>query len=715
VSQRLGTRLNGYRLVSVLGVGGTATVYRGEQAGGEAVAVKVLHPWLCADPRAKKRLAREAAVASGLAHPAIVRIYAWGEAEDGTAYLVMELAEGETLEARRAASNGRLPPDEVLRLADELLSALAEAHARGVVHRDIKPGNLLVAPDGRLRVLDFGVARASESSDASSLVTRTGAVLGTASFMAPEQALGVRDDVDARSDVWAVGATIFTLLTGELVHRARTVNEALVLAATQPVPPIRTVLADMPAPIARVIDRALSFDRKERFPDASSMRAALARAKRGEADGPVVAIIETLPDPPTLTEGALPPEGAGASGGVVAHESPAPREPSPPPGRASPGESAVQATARRPRGWARLWPAAAGVALLAAGLLAGLFDASTGLRPGKGPPGLPAASPAPGAEATAPPGTPQADAAASQRKAGETEAPAGTPDADAPTEVLSLEWGPGWTNFMPFRLKGWPHQLSYNATTGRVHLDRFRPGGRGSDARWYSFWEPGWTHFSDFYVGGAPHFVAYHAATGAARFYRIRPELDGCERLGAASWPPALTHVVPFSMQGGAYFLLYNSATGQIRYEKVSAQGAGSKTAYRGSWDVGWTSFAPFARGDAPHLVVLQRDTGHVNYDRIPPGLDGMSVLGETAAAAPGASLFPLVTPKRFCFTVYRASGAARIDCVSDDGVGSRTVWAGQWLPNATLAVAFEQEGQPYQLLYDQATGATRSYRIPAW
>jgi serine/threonine protein kinase len=306
---RLGSEMGGYRLDAVLGVGGTAAVYRGVRDGGEVAAIKVLHASLNALPRAKKRFLHEAAVANRLHHPSIVRMFAEGEAADGTAYLVMELAEGETLEARRAAANGRLPVEEVVRFADDILAVLAVAHAQGVVHRDVKPANLLVAPDGRLRLLDFGIARATELSETPSLVTRSGAVLGTVFFMAPEQALGIREEVDARSDVWAVGATMFTLISGQFVHRARTVNEALALAATQSAPPIHSVSPGLDSALATVVNRALSFDRNARYAHAGAMREALHRAMRGEGEDQGLATAETLPETETLPERsmAIPP------------------------------------------------------------------------------------------------------------------------------------------------------------------------------------------------------------------------------------------------------------------------------------------------------------------------------------------------------------------------------------------------------------------------
>ncbi len=303
---RIGTTVGGYRLEAILGVGGTATVYRGEREDGQRAAIKMLHAWLNADARAKKRFLREAAVANRLQHPAIVRMLSEGEDESGTAYLVMELAEGRTLEALRVARAGRLEADEVTRIADELLAVLAVAHAQGVVHRDIKPANLLLTPEGELRVLDFGIARVMELSENPSLVTRSGAVLGTIFFMAPEQALGVRDDIDARADVWAVGATMFTLLCGQFVHRARTVNEALVQAATQPAPPIEKQCPNLPPAVAAVINRALSFDRHHRYADAGAMRAALQRATAGQLEVRALAMGDTLPEDATLPERSAP-------------------------------------------------------------------------------------------------------------------------------------------------------------------------------------------------------------------------------------------------------------------------------------------------------------------------------------------------------------------------------------------------------------------------
>ncbi|MEZ4302357.1 MAG: protein kinase [Polyangiaceae bacterium] len=328
VLARLGRELGGCSLAEVLGIGGTAAVYRGVRADGSSVAVKVLHSHLAENPRPRKRFLREAYIANRIEHPGVPRILEGGEDPGGTAYLLMELCEGQTLEQLRAQAPEGLAAGAVVPWIEQLLTVLSRAHAMGIVHRDIKPSNLMVTPDGRLRVLDFGLARVASPEGAPSLVTRSGAVLGTVQFMPPEQALGVSGDVDARSDVWAVGATAFALLTGRLVHGGRTVNEALVLAATHPAPPIRSVRSEVPAALASVVDRALSFDRASRFADAGEMLQAL-RSCGEPADSPVPASLRadpTLPDDSlaghtalsTIPRRAEPPPGRRAIFGVLA-------------------------------------------------------------------------------------------------------------------------------------------------------------------------------------------------------------------------------------------------------------------------------------------------------------------------------------------------------------------------------------------------------------
>ncbi len=184
--------------------------------------------------------------------------------EDGAPFLVMELLEGASL-AEHAGRPGGVAVGEVLRLVDELLDVLAAAHAQGIVHRDVKPDNLFVTRDGRLKVLDFGIARMKHG-----MHTRAGAMLGTTPYMAPEQILG--QDIDARVDVFAVGATMFRLLARRRLHEAESEPALLIKMATLPAPSLASVAPGVPREIAAVVDRALAFDREGRYPDAEAMQ-----------------------------------------------------------------------------------------------------------------------------------------------------------------------------------------------------------------------------------------------------------------------------------------------------------------------------------------------------------------------------------------------------------------------------------------------------------
>ena len=267
-----------YRLDRLLGVGGMACVYAATHLrNGDRVAVKILHRELSGDPGLRARFLREGDVANRVAHSGTVRVLDDDMADDGSLFLVMDLLEGETFHARWRRSGGRLGAREVVKLVCEVLDVLSAAHARGVVHRDLKPENLFVTRDGEVKVLDFGLARPREGAPTA---TRTGAVFGTPAFMAPEQALGKTCEIDAQSDLWAVGATAFLLLTGRLVHQGATSEEMLVLSATQPAPAIGSVVHDVPPIIATVVDRALAFDKAGRWPNARAMRDALIHAGR---------------------------------------------------------------------------------------------------------------------------------------------------------------------------------------------------------------------------------------------------------------------------------------------------------------------------------------------------------------------------------------------------------------------------------------------------
>jgi serine/threonine-protein kinase len=274
--ERIGSVLRGkYRLERILGVGGMATVYRAVHRNGSRVAVKVLHPELSLYGDVRVRFLREGYAANSIDHRGAVRVIDDDVGEDGAAFLVMELLLGETLDERARRRGGRLACREVLAIGHQLLDVLAAAHEHGVVHRDIKPENLFLTSDRVVKVLDFGIARILD--DPGPTATFTGSRVGTPAFMPPEQALGRRSEVDARSDLWSAGATMFTLLTARFVHEGESSGEIVVRAATQPAPSLAEVLPEVPADVAALVDRALRFARPERWQSARAMQEELAR------------------------------------------------------------------------------------------------------------------------------------------------------------------------------------------------------------------------------------------------------------------------------------------------------------------------------------------------------------------------------------------------------------------------------------------------------
>jgi serine/threonine-protein kinase len=272
--ERVGAVLRGkYRLDRLLGIGGMACVYAATHLhNADRVAVKILHRELAFDDGFRARFLREGDAANRVGHPGTVRALDDDIAEDGSLFMVMDLLDGETVHARWKQRGRRLGAREVVNLICEVLDVLSSAHAKGIVHRDLKPENLFLTRDGKVKVLDFGLARPREGSPTE---PRTGAVFGTPAFMAPEQALGRTSEVDEQSDLWAVGATAFLLLTGRLVHQAETMEETIALAATLSAAPTGLVDHGVPPVIARVVDRALAFHKADRWPSARAMRDAL--------------------------------------------------------------------------------------------------------------------------------------------------------------------------------------------------------------------------------------------------------------------------------------------------------------------------------------------------------------------------------------------------------------------------------------------------------
>ncbi len=272
-----------WTLERLIGVGGMAAVYAGRHRNGARAAVKVLHPALARHKEVRERFQREGYAANKVDHPGVVKVLdddvVSSGRDAGTAYLVMELLQGESLQDR--LERGVVPGErEFLDLASEVLEVLQVAHERGVVHRDLKPENLFFARDEteprktRVKVLDFGLARLLDAQ----AITTYGLALGTPSFMSPEQAAGRTDEIDGRTDLFALAATGFRLRAGRRIHEADTPFEVVTMMSRLPAPRIGTIVADVSAAYARVIDQALAFKREDRYESAAAMREDVQRA-----------------------------------------------------------------------------------------------------------------------------------------------------------------------------------------------------------------------------------------------------------------------------------------------------------------------------------------------------------------------------------------------------------------------------------------------------
>jgi serine/threonine-protein kinase len=281
-----------WRLDSLIGIGGMAAVYAATHRNSKRVAVKMLHPDVSVDEIVRQRFVREGYAANRVGHPGAVDILDDDVAEDGSAFLVMELLDGENLDRRMRRKGGQLGGVEVLSVADQVLDVLAAAHERGILHRDIKPENVFLTRDGTIKLLDFGIARIREMKPVSN-ATQRGAVLGTPAFMPPEQALAIWEDVDARSDLWALGATLFMLLTGDFVHPSASGMQALDHAVNRRARSVATLRPDLHPSIVAVIDRALAFEKASRWQSARDMQDAVRRAyadvERGSGRPPPLA------------------------------------------------------------------------------------------------------------------------------------------------------------------------------------------------------------------------------------------------------------------------------------------------------------------------------------------------------------------------------------------------------------------------------------------
>lgn len=275
-----------YRVTERIGSGGMAEVYKAvDETLGRTVAVKVMHAHYATDPEFATRFRQEAASAANLQHPSIVNIYDFG-VENDTPYIVMEYVRGTDLKTV-LRQRGPLDPTDVAKYGAQVCSALAVAHGYGIVHRDIKPHNIVLMPDGKsVKVMDFGIARAVDSDS-----TQTGSVLGTAQYVSPEQAQG--RPLNGQSDLYSLGVVLYELSTGRLPFDGDTPVAVALKHVNEPVVPPRRVNPSVPASLETVIMKAMEKELTRRYRTADEMRADLEKAAAGQAVGAPVRADET--------------------------------------------------------------------------------------------------------------------------------------------------------------------------------------------------------------------------------------------------------------------------------------------------------------------------------------------------------------------------------------------------------------------------------------
>jgi serine/threonine protein kinase len=287
-----------YKLIDPLGEGGMGAVWVAENLSirGAEVAVKVLHANFARDPDAVRRFRAEAEATVRIGHPSIVRVFDYGQSDDGSPYMVMERLHGESL-ADRLERDGALPVGETVEMITAVLEALDAAHQREILHRDLKPENIFLAREGdvvRPKILDFGVSKFLGDDAERVRMTRTGALIGTPAYMSPEQARG-EATIDLRSDVWAMGVILYELLTGRLPYEAANYNAMMIRIATEGHLALLEALPTLDPVLASIAERAMARSSRERYATARQMREALLAWSRGEG------VLEATP------RGSLPP------------------------------------------------------------------------------------------------------------------------------------------------------------------------------------------------------------------------------------------------------------------------------------------------------------------------------------------------------------------------------------------------------------------------
>jgi serine/threonine-protein kinase len=279
-----------YRLERRLGVGGMSTVQLAFDTRLERnVAVKLLAEHLAEDPSFVSRFRREALAAARLVHPNVVQVFDFGSDDaSGRQYIVMEFIDGQSC-AEILRERGRLEPPEAVEILGQACRGLDYAHRNGVVHRDVKPGNLLRSHDGMIKLADFGIAKAAEQSD----ITKVGSVLGTAAYLSPEQARG--EPAGPASDLYALGVVAYQLMAGRLPYEAASLTDLARLQATPP-PPLDELEPDVPRPLAVAVMHALTSDPEARYADAADMEEALHDGLQGHGPSDIDATAWLPPD-----------------------------------------------------------------------------------------------------------------------------------------------------------------------------------------------------------------------------------------------------------------------------------------------------------------------------------------------------------------------------------------------------------------------------------
>ena len=292
----LGTTLGGrYRLEAKIGVGGMSTVYRAfDETLQRRVAIKLMNREVASDSDQLERFRREARAVAQLSHPHIVGVIDAGE-DDGRPYIVLEFVEGETLK-ERIRSQGRLPVPEAVAYAIEIARALGAAHARLIVHRDVKPQNVLLDAEGRAKVTDFGIARTLDEQG----LTAAGRVLGTTDYVSPEQALG--HDVTGQSDIYSLGVVLYEMLVGDVPFKGENQVAVAMRHVRERVPDVQALRPGVSAALAAVVERATAKRVADRYGNDVELIAdleevlALETARAGSATGEVTSVIRTLPE-----------------------------------------------------------------------------------------------------------------------------------------------------------------------------------------------------------------------------------------------------------------------------------------------------------------------------------------------------------------------------------------------------------------------------------